>query len=505
MQSRRSPALLKLTRSLVILAVVGQCRSVAVETPEPASLLRPRDVNPHPYRNPYEGIAIFDRNLATNSEKFSQNLLNQGPVQFPRVRDGSAVNGLPYPYEALALKERQQKMGRFAGADSPIVKPAYQALAKHAARLLGKGYNHVDNIDLLNEAATDVKKNYVFSYAVKDSASGDDFSHTQQQQMDGAVKGSYKVQLPDGRMQIVKYIADNNGYRADVTYENEPVATRQSAPVVNPSTPVAYGYYQMPAGVEQQQHFQQQHLQQQQQQQQEQQQQQQYIINQQQRQLYYPATQSQIPAPFYPAQLRPGDVKIHSYNTAPHAGSVIASTTTQATPVVGGTYLATFPAPANLAYIATPSSPSPITGTVAMLTTGAPLPAYRDIHVPPPAPVQPIGVAFASAGRRTTVYTGAGTRNALPAGPVRLQQTVYHQVQPTFIADGGQGGVAGNLNYVQGYVQIPATENRVYRRNTDRSTEVLPKGHDQRSLDHDLSKKSQTKRHEQHQKGSASA
>lgn len=75
---------------------------------------------------------------------------SQGPVQFPRVRDGSAVNGLPYPYEALALKERQQKMGRFAGADSPIVKPAYQALAKHAARLLGKGYNHVDNIDLLN-------------------------------------------------------------------------------------------------------------------------------------------------------------------------------------------------------------------------------------------------------------------------------------------------------------------------------------------------------------------
>ncbi|XP_049539123.1 uncharacterized protein LOC125953542 [Anopheles darlingi] len=489
MQSRRSPVG-KLARSLVILAIVGQCLSVAVETPEPASLLRPRDVNPHPYRNPYEGIAIFDRNLATNSEKFSQNLLNQGPVQFPRVRDGSAVNELAYPYEALALKERQQKMGRFAGADSPIVKPAYQALAKHAARLLGKGYQ-VDDIDFLNEAATDVKKNYVFSYAVKDTASGDDFSHTQQQQMDGAVKGSYKVQLPDGRMQIVKYIADNNGYRADVTYENEPVAAVQPVPVVSPSTPAAYGYYQMAAVGQQQQQQQQQH-------------QQQYIINQQQRQLYYPATQSQIPAPFYPAQLRPGDVKIHSYNTAPHAGSVIASTTTQATPASeGGTYLATFPAPANLAYIATPSSSSPITGTV--LTTGAPLPAYRDIHVPPPAPVQPIGVAFASAGRRTTVYTGTGPRNTLPAGPVRLQQTVYHQVQPTFIADAGQGGVTGasNLNYIQGYVQIPTNENRVYRRNTDRSTEVLPNGHGQRSLDHDLSKKSQTKRHEQLQKASS--
>lgn len=30
--------------------------------------------------------------------------------------------------------------------------------------------------------------------------------------------GTYKVQLPDGRTQVVRYTADNDGYRADVSY-----------------------------------------------------------------------------------------------------------------------------------------------------------------------------------------------------------------------------------------------------------------------------------------------
>uniref|UniRef100_A0A182MQP7 Uncharacterized protein n=1 Tax=Anopheles culicifacies TaxID=139723 RepID=A0A182MQP7_9DIPT len=439
------------------LATIGPpaCKAVAVESPEPASLLRPRDVNPHPYQNAYDGIAIFDRNLITNSEKFTENLLNQGPIQFPRLREGSTVNALPYPYETLALKERQQKMVRFSGADSQTVKPAYQALAKHAARVLGKSYA-VEDIDTYNEASTNVKKNYVFSYAVKDTASGDDFSHTQQQQQDGAVKGSYKVQLPDGRMQIVKYIADNNGYRADVTYENEPAglgvpASPQPGPAVQVATgpspnPAAYQTYYAKTPVQQPQ---------------------QYLAQIRPARLYYAAPNSnQIPTPFYPTQLRANDVKIHSYNTAPHAGAVIASTTTQATPA-SGAYLATFPASGNLAYIATSAANGPIGtvqlqsngGGVAVPVTAIPLSAYRDINVPPPPQVQPIGVAFASAGRRTTVY--ADGARVLPQGT--LQQTIYHHQQQ-------QQSQPAQLDY--GYVQIPV-DNRVYKRDTDRSTENI--------------------------------
>ncbi|XP_050067241.1 uncharacterized protein LOC126556084 [Anopheles maculipalpis] len=450
----------KLVWCLVVsLSTLGlpSCRAVAIESPEPASLLRPRDVNPHPYQNAYEGIAIFDRNLITNSEKFSENLLNQGPIQFPRLREGSTVNGLPYPYETLALKERQHKMVRFSGADSQTVKPAYQALAKHAARVLGKSYA-VEDIDSYNEASSNVKKNYVFSYAVKDTASGDDFSHTQQQQQDGAVKGSYKVHLPDGRMQIVKYVADNNGYRADVTYENDPagvVAAQPTGPVVPVATgspnPATYQTYYANTPVQQPQ--------------------QQYLTRIRPARLYYAAPNAnQIPAPFYPTQLRPSDVKIHSYNTAPHAGAVIASTTTQATPA-SGAYLATFPASGNLAYIATSSANGPIgtvqlqsnggaAGTIAVPVTAIPLAAYRDINVPPPPPVQPIGVAFASAGRRTTVYVDAA--RVSPQGT--LQQAIYQQQQ--------QPAQAQQQALDYGYVQIPV-DNRVYKRDTDRSTEVV--------------------------------
>lgn len=46
------------------------------------------------------------------------------------------MQALPNPYEKFALKERLTKTERFHGGDSPIVKPAYRALAKHAARVL---------------------------------------------------------------------------------------------------------------------------------------------------------------------------------------------------------------------------------------------------------------------------------------------------------------------------------------------------------------------------------
>lgn len=65
------------------------------------------------------------------------------------------------------------------------------------------------------------KKAYAFSYKVKDHISGDDFSHVQEQNSK-ATNGEYRVKLPDGRVQIVSYVADKNGYKADVKYaENE--------------------------------------------------------------------------------------------------------------------------------------------------------------------------------------------------------------------------------------------------------------------------------------------
>lgn len=64
------------------------------------------------------------------------------------------------------------------------------------------------------------KQPYSFSWDVKDDETYNDFVHTEES--DGKViSGSYRVELPDGRTQIVTYRADENGNVADVTYEGE--------------------------------------------------------------------------------------------------------------------------------------------------------------------------------------------------------------------------------------------------------------------------------------------
>ncbi|XP_053686121.1 uncharacterized protein LOC128735662, partial [Sabethes cyaneus] len=440
---------LKLSQQILVIVLSSVC-AFAIETPEPSSLLRPRDINPHPYENAYDGVSIFDKNVIINGEKFMQNFFEQGPIQFPRLLNRATMNALSHPYEKFALKERLAKTERFSGADNLIVKPAYKALAKHAARVLNRQIEETyeDNeIDNYNEA-TNQKKHYVFSYSVKDAASGDDFSHTQQQHVDGAVKGSYKVQLPDGRMQIVKYVADNNGYRADVTYENEhspntinhvtaaPTVVQvpvTAVPVVSPleSAQPIYNYYKNL-------HRQRQHH-----------------VQQPQRNVYYAqATPTQIPAPYYPSRLRVNDVKIHSYNTAPHANSLIQSTVAPSS----GTYINYQPA-TNLAYVSSTSDPGqiqsntlgragliPVVVTTARPSHGAPV--YRDINITP--------LSVHPTARRTSIYA----QNRVE--PVAAQP-VYTQVAPVQNSQSG-------LDYE--YVQIPSS-NHVYKRTTDKDGHVM--------------------------------
>ncbi|XP_063601438.1 pro-resilin-like [Penaeus indicus] len=62
---------------------------------------------------------------------------------------------------------------------------------------------------------------YDFNWAVKHDDSGNDFGH--QEARDGDhTQGSYYVQLPDGRLQTVRYVVDgDDGYVAEVNYEGE--------------------------------------------------------------------------------------------------------------------------------------------------------------------------------------------------------------------------------------------------------------------------------------------
>ncbi|CAH0718627.1 unnamed protein product, partial [Brenthis ino] len=119
--------------------------------------------------------------------------------------------------------------------------PIYKALGDHANQNLldlqkkrvnydnqPKNFdytNHYENNDVSVDDRNagydqDQNQNYAFSYTVKDHKTGDDFSHSQQSS-GSATNGEYRVRLPDGRTQIVSYTADENGYKANVRYDDE--------------------------------------------------------------------------------------------------------------------------------------------------------------------------------------------------------------------------------------------------------------------------------------------
>ncbi|XP_069698111.1 pro-resilin-like [Periplaneta americana] len=80
-------------------------------------------------------------------------------------------------------------------------------------QVLGDGHGHHDH----HEPGMP----FDFNYAVKDDYYGTDYSHNAISDGD-VVKGEYRVQLPDGRLQIVRYTADwKTGFHADVSYEGQ--------------------------------------------------------------------------------------------------------------------------------------------------------------------------------------------------------------------------------------------------------------------------------------------
>ena len=64
---------------------------------------------------------------------------------------------------------------------------------------------------------------------MKDGVSANDYNH--RESSDGkTVRGSYKIQLSDGRIQTVNYKADSNGYVADVQYSDGQMNSKNQCP-----------------------------------------------------------------------------------------------------------------------------------------------------------------------------------------------------------------------------------------------------------------------------------
>ncbi|XP_042865405.1 cuticle protein 8-like [Penaeus japonicus] len=85
----------------------------------------------------------------------------------------------------------------------------------------------------------DVPPKYAYNYGIIDDYAGANFGHSESR--DGyKTEGSYTVDLPDGRKQIVKYVDNGDGLVAEVTYEGEaqyPEHTPAYKPAYKPAPP----------------------------------------------------------------------------------------------------------------------------------------------------------------------------------------------------------------------------------------------------------------------------
>merc|ERR1711872_1035899 len=84
---------------------------------------------------------------------------------------------------------------------------------------------------------------YKYEYGVQDDYTNAAFAKSESQNEVGTVTGSYKVNLPDGRIQTVTYTADEvGGFKAEVTYEG--------TPIYPPEPKEGYGVYTGPGRFE---------------------------------------------------------------------------------------------------------------------------------------------------------------------------------------------------------------------------------------------------------------
>ncbi|KAF0294730.1 Pro-resilin [Amphibalanus amphitrite] len=88
----------------------------------------------------------------------------------------------------------------------------------------------------LGQPPPDGVAQYTYGYKTEDPAEAA-YSEQNEQRNGNAVTGFYSTLLPDGRVQVVNYVADENGYRATVSYQTPdgiPLPSPQQAPGAPP-------------------------------------------------------------------------------------------------------------------------------------------------------------------------------------------------------------------------------------------------------------------------------
>ncbi|KAF9407888.1 hypothetical protein HW555_012241 [Spodoptera exigua] len=166
--------------------------------------------------------SLYSRETEDNDQVADHNIENQ---------DEQSLNDLNENFGNDIYQDQEHNTPTPKVANNKYQGESPEILNYDGGRENSKEYNHGDN--------------YAFSYTVKDHKTGDDFSHSQQS-TGSATNGEYRVRLPDGRMQIVSYTADENGYKAKVRYDEHTGADNSIDVNVNkgnayrPPTPITF-------------------------------------------------------------------------------------------------------------------------------------------------------------------------------------------------------------------------------------------------------------------------
>ena len=93
--------------------------------------------------------------------------------------------------------------------------------------------NQLPTYTLSSSSHSGIPPPYNYEYGVNDPHQGSIFSQKESRDNHNTA-GEYRVNLPDGRVQIVSYTAGPNGYVADVKYEGKPTYPKHK-PFAHPS------------------------------------------------------------------------------------------------------------------------------------------------------------------------------------------------------------------------------------------------------------------------------
>merc|ERR1712083_698615 len=149
-------------------------------------------------------------NTSTSRRPWHGSLFCLPPLSNPGTRSGSVSDRSARP-----VPERPLPSGRLPGPyQEPYKVPTHYQTKKKQYQLESYQEPYV-------EEEHTVPKPFAYQYGGVDSQ-GLESSKVENQGEDGVVRGEYRVQLPDGRTQIVSYTADEeHGYQAEVRYEGE--------------------------------------------------------------------------------------------------------------------------------------------------------------------------------------------------------------------------------------------------------------------------------------------